>query len=85
MQTAPIPPHIIAAFLTASRQHFGLTTLRPAAASSPAKPGRLRPMLRSLALIGSLGTALAQPALAAQAGEAAMTTPPSVTQEECKP
>ncbi len=52
---------VIANFLQLARQTFGL----PARAPVVRTPlGRLRPMLRSLLVAGSLGTALAQPALA---------------------
>lgn len=76
--------HRIAVFLQASRQHLGLT---PASSAAPCPPeaGRLQPMLRSLALIGSLGTALAQPALATETSQADMTPRLSATQEKCKP
>ena len=83
MQPESFAPHSLTAFLRTSRRHFGLT---PAPATHRRQqPDRLRPMLRSLALIGSLGTALAQPALATEAGDAAQTTPPSVTQEKSTP
>ena len=84
MQPDTFAPHIFAAFLKASRRYFGLT---PPPTTAPGQPeaSRLRPMLRSLAFIGSLGTALAQPALAAEASKTHMTPPPSVTQEKCKP
>ena len=83
MQPEAFAPHILTAFLRTSRQHFGLaptpTILRAR------QPDRLRPMLRSLALIGSLGTALAQPALAAEPSKVDLTPHPSVTQEKSKP
>ena len=83
MQPEAFAPHILTAFLSTSRQHFGLvptpTILRAR------QPDRLRPMLRSLALIGSLGTALAQPALAAEPSKVDLTPHPSVTQEKSKP
>jgi hypothetical protein len=83
MQPESFPPHIIAAFLKASRQHFGLAPV-PATNRVP-QPGRLRPVIRSLALIGSLGAALAQPALATEAGNTNPTSRPSAIHEECKP
>ena len=83
MQPESFAPHSLTAFLRTSRRHFGLT---PAPATHRGQqPDRLRPMLRSLALIGSLGTALAQPALAAETSKADMTPRPSFTQEKSKP
>lgn len=83
MQPEAFAPHILTAFLRTSRQHFGLaptpTILRAR------QPDRLRPMLRSLALIGSLGTALAQPALAAEPSKTNQPPHPSVTQEKSQP
>lgn len=84
MQPEPFAPHIITAFLKASCRHFGLIP-KPSIAPGQPETSRLRPMLRSLAFIGSLGTALAQPALAAETSKADMTPRPSFTQEKSKP
>lgn len=82
MQPESFAPHSLTAFLRTSRRHFGLD---PAPATRRGQqPDRLRPMLRSLALIGSLGTALTQPALATEA-EDAVQNPPFVKQEKSTP
>ena len=83
MQPEAFAPHILTAFFSASRRHFGLAPAPPPHRGQ--QPDRLRPMLRSLALIGSLGTALAQPVLAAEPNKVDLTPHPSVTQEKSKP
>lgn len=55
---------VVADFLMTARRHFGL----PATAPRNIRPtplSRLRPMLRSLLVAGSLGTVLTQPTFAA--------------------
>ncbi|MFN4324770.1 MAG: hypothetical protein ACK4FP_02655 [Azonexus sp.] len=83
MQSESFAPRILAAFLRASRRHFGLPPTPSSRRGQPAD--RLRPMLRSLALISSLGTALSQPAVAAETGDIPQTIPPFVTQEQSTP
>lgn len=54
---------IVADFLIAARRYFGLEQVAPPARS--ARPFvQLRPMLRSLLVVGSLGTVLGQPVFA---------------------
>ena len=55
---------VVADFLLTARRYLGLP---PAVSMAPSSPfRRLRPMLRSLLVAGSLGTALAHPAFAVE-------------------
>ena len=59
-----VQARLVADFLTVARLHFGLPSAAPSNIRVPAPFGRLRPMLRSLLVIGSLGTLLMQPTFA---------------------
>lgn len=60
-----ILPRTLSDFLLASRRYFGLPAITaPSSLRHSGVTQRLQPMLRSLLIIGSLGTTLAQPAMA---------------------
>lgn len=58
--------HVIAGFLMTARHHFGLSSVAPSNIRLPTPLSRLRPMLRSLLVVGSLGTVMTPPTFAAE-------------------
>jgi len=57
---------VVADFLLTARHHFDLPAAAPHNIRRPTPLSRLRPMLRSLLVAGSLGTVLTQPTFAAE-------------------
>ena len=55
---------VVANFLLTARRHFGLPSAVPSSIRVPAPLSRLRPLLRSLLVVSSLGTLLTQPSFA---------------------
>lgn len=55
---------VVADFMMAARRYLGLASAAQPALRQRGPHGQLRPMLRSLLVLGSLGTVLAQPVFA---------------------
>lgn len=56
--------HAVVDFMAAARRYFGLAPAAPSMSRRGGPYARLRPVFRSLLVVGSLGTVLAQPVFA---------------------
>lgn len=65
--------HVVAAFMMTARRYFGLAPAAQSTVRRGGPYGRLRPVFRSLLVVGSLGTALAQPVFAMETMRSATT------------
>ncbi len=65
--------HVVATFMMTARRYFGLAPAAQSMVRRGGPYGRLRPVFRSLLVIGSLGSVLAQPVFAMETMRSATT------------